>query len=80
MATIGDSPGCLVPPRDDIPGEDGWIGVSPVEGAIGSDTISHLADVAIRLGRPLLWDPVKERVVGEANGRLERPVRTPWKM
>ena len=56
--------------------------INPLESAIRSDAISHLADIAVRLGRPLRWDPVKERVVDdeEANGRLERPMRKPWKM
>ena len=40
-------------------------------------TTCHLANIAIRLGRPLKWDPVKEQIVGdnEANGWLKRTQR-----
>jgi len=56
--------------------------VNPLESAIRSDTISHLSDLAIRSGRPIGWDPVKEEIVGdpEAAGRLDRPLRKPWKL
>ena len=40
--------------------------VSPLESAIRSDTISHLSDICIRLGRPMQWDPQKEQIVGDA--------------
>ena len=56
--------------------------VSPLESAIRSDTISHLSDLCIRLGRPLQWDPHKEQVVNdaEASRLLSRPLREPWKL
>jgi hypothetical protein len=56
--------------------------VNPLESAIRSDTISHLSDIAIRLGRPIRWDPEKERIIGdkEAEKRLDRPMRRPWTM
>ena len=56
--------------------------VNPLETAIRSDTISHLSDIVIRLGRPLRWDPEKEKIVGdpEAVKRLDRPLRQPWKL
>ena len=40
-------------------------------------TTCHLANLAIRLDRPLKWDPVKEEIVGdkEANGWLKRAQR-----
>ncbi|MEX0642021.1 MAG: Gfo/Idh/MocA family oxidoreductase [Pirellulales bacterium] len=40
-------------------------------------TTCHLANIAIRLGRPLKWDPAKEQIVGdeEANGWLAREQR-----
>jgi predicted dehydrogenase len=40
-------------------------------------TTCHLANIAIRLGRPLKWDPAKEVIVGdaEANGFLRREQR-----
>lgn len=40
-------------------------------------TTCHLANIAIRLGRPLKWDPQREQIVGddEANGWLRREQR-----
>jgi predicted dehydrogenase len=40
-------------------------------------TTCHLANIAIRLGRALKWDPVKEEIVGDpaANGFLAREQR-----
>jgi predicted dehydrogenase len=40
-------------------------------------TTLHLANISIRLGRKLQWDPVKEEIVGdsEANGMLSRVQR-----
>jgi len=39
-----------------------------------------LANVAMKLGRSLTWDPVRHQVVGddEANKLLRRPYRSPW--
>ena len=56
--------------------------VNPLETAIRSDTISHLSDIAIRLGRAIRWDPEKERIIGdeEAEKKLDRPLRKPWKL
>ena len=54
--------------------------ICPLEHAIRSDTISHLCDIAIRLGRPVRWDPLRERVLEdpEATQMLSRPLRPPW--
>ena len=54
--------------------------VSPIEAAVRSDTICHLDDIAIRLGRRLHWDPQKELFVADdtANRMLRRPMRSPW--
>ncbi len=54
--------------------------ISPLEAAIRSDTISHLGDIAIRLARPLKWDPAAEKIIGddEANAMLNRPLRAKW--
>lgn len=50
--------------------------------AIGhrSATVCHLGNIAIRLGRPLAWDPSKEAFVGdeEANRLVSKPMRSPW--
>jgi len=39
--------------------------------------ICHLANIAMRLGRELRWDPVKREIVGDpqANSFLSRPSR-----
>ena len=39
-----------------------------------------LANLALKLGRTLTWDPATGRVVGddEANRLLKRPYRSPW--
>jgi hypothetical protein len=54
--------------------------INPLDSAIRSDTISHLSDIAIRLGRTLHWDPAKERIIDDrgATERLDRPMREPW--
>ena len=43
-------------------------------------TLLHLANVAIRTGRKLRYDPVAERVIGddEANRLVNQPMRAPW--
>jgi predicted dehydrogenase len=56
--------------------------INPLESAIRSDTISHLSDIAIRQGRAIHWDPAREKVLDdkEANEKLKRPMRKPWKI
>jgi predicted dehydrogenase len=51
--------------------------ISDVESQHRSATTCHLINLSIRLGRPLAWDPVNERFVGddEANQLLSRPQR-----
>jgi len=43
-------------------------------------TACHLANISLKLGRALRWDPEKEEVIGdrEANAMLVRPYRKPW--
>ncbi|MHC4405143.1 MAG: Gfo/Idh/MocA family oxidoreductase [Planctomycetota bacterium] len=43
-------------------------------------TILHLANIAIRVGRKIHYDPVKEKIVGddEANRLVNQPMRAPW--
>ena len=45
-----------------------------------SASLCHLGVTAIRLGRKLNWDPVKEQYVGddEANGYVAREMRKPY--
>ena len=54
--------------------------ICPVDTAVRSDTICHLDDIAIRLGRKLHWDPEKEQFTDDeqANRMLSRPMRSPW--
>jgi hypothetical protein len=56
--------------------------VNPIESAVSSDAISQLSDIAIRTGRKIAWDPVKERIVGDAEAArmLARPLRKPWQL
>jgi len=45
-----------------------------------SATLLHLANIAIRVGRKIQYDPVKEQVIGdeEANRLVNQPMRAPW--
>jgi predicted dehydrogenase len=54
--------------------------VSSIESAVRTDTVCHLCDIAMRLGRKLRWDPAAERFVddAEANRLLTRSWRSPW--
>ncbi len=54
--------------------------VADVEDGHYTAVSCHLANLSLRLGRSLKWDPVKEEIVGdrEANAMLERPYREPW--
>ncbi|HEY1601855.1 MAG TPA: Gfo/Idh/MocA family oxidoreductase [Pirellulales bacterium] len=46
-----------------------------------SASMCHLGNIAIRLGRKLNWDPIKEEFVGDqaANEMIARRYRAPWK-
>jgi predicted dehydrogenase len=54
--------------------------VSDLESAHRVATACHLANISLRLGRKVRWDPEREEVVGDAEaGRwLVRPYRAPW--
>jgi len=56
--------------------------VSNIEDAVRSNFISTIADIAIRTGRKIVWDPAKEEIVGDdqASRRLSRPYRDPWRL
>jgi len=43
-------------------------------------TLLHLANIAIRVGRKIRYDPVKEQIIGdeEANRLVNQPMRAPW--
>jgi predicted dehydrogenase len=51
---------------------------------IGHRTASlcHLVNIAMRVGRPLEWDPVRETILNdpEADRLMRRPMRSPWRM
>jgi hypothetical protein len=52
------------------------------EAAHRTVTLLHLANIAIRLGRKLRFDPDKEEFVGdeEANRLANQPMRAPWQV
>ena len=52
----------------------------PVEIGHRVSTVCHLANIAIRLGRKLKWDPAAERFPDDpaANALCARPLRQPW--
>ncbi len=54
--------------------------VSDIEDGHLASATPHLANVALRLGRTLQYDPDKEQFVGdaEANAMLRRRYRAPW--
>jgi hypothetical protein len=45
-------------------------------------TVCHLANLSIKLGRKLKWDPVKEEFVGDAGAMamMDRKRRDPWQL
>ena len=53
---------------------------SNIDSAVQSDFISHLCDIAIRTGRKIQWDPIKETIVGDelAARMMRRAMRAPW--
>lgn len=50
------------------------------EAAHRTACILHLANIAIRIGRKIHFDPVKEVIIGdeEANRLVNQPMRAPW--
>jgi predicted dehydrogenase len=52
----------------------------PVEVAMSSDAVCHQADIAIRLGRKVFWDPAKMQFKNDeaANKMLVGSMRSPW--
>lgn len=56
--------------------------VCPPEVGHRSATACHLANIAMKLGRELEWDPASEAFVNddEANAMRSRPYRPPWSL
>jgi glucose-fructose oxidoreductase len=55
---------------------------SPIDSAVRSDLVSHLTNIAVRTGRKIRWDPVKETITGDAEAArmMDRPLRKPWQL
>ena len=56
--------------------------VCPIADAVHSDAFSQLSDIAVRTRRKITWDPIKERIVGDADASrmTERTMREPWRV
>jgi predicted dehydrogenase len=54
--------------------------IADVEDGHRVATACHLANISLRLGRKIRWNPAKEQVEGDrdASQHLERPYRKPW--
>jgi hypothetical protein len=54
--------------------------ISDLESSHRVSTACHLANISLRLGRQIHWDPQREQVVGDAEAAqwLVRPYRKPW--
>lgn len=54
--------------------------IAPVEAGHQASYLGMIAEISVRLRRPLRWDPATERFVGdeEANRLLSAPMRSPW--
>ena len=54
--------------------------IADVEDGHRVATSCHLANISLRVGRSISWDPAREEIVGdsEASAQLMRPYRRPW--
>lgn len=56
--------------------------ICPIDVAARSDIVCQLAWCAFHLGRKLRWDPDREMFINDpdANRKLTRPLRAPWRL
>jgi predicted dehydrogenase len=56
--------------------------LSTIEVAAHDEMMCQMCDIVVRLKRKLRWDPVKEEFIddAQANRRLSRPMRSPWRV
>ncbi len=56
--------------------------VSNLDDAVRSDLISHVGNIAIRVGRKITWDPLTEQIINDedASRHLTRAMRDPWSL
>ena len=56
--------------------------VSTVESGVNDEIICQMGEIAVRMGRKLDWDPVKEVFKNDetANRKLSRVMRSPWRL
>ncbi|MCZ2073441.1 MAG: Gfo/Idh/MocA family oxidoreductase [Bryobacteraceae bacterium] len=54
--------------------------IADVEEGHRTATTCHLANISLRTGRKIRWDPIREQITGDgdASAMLERPYREPW--
>jgi hypothetical protein len=54
--------------------------VSHLADAVRSDIISQLSNIAVRLKRPVTWDPAQQQIIGDAEAAkmAHREMREPW--
>ena len=54
--------------------------IAPIEQAHRTITVAHLGNIAMQLGRPVRWDPDRERMIDDptAQRMTDRAMREPW--